>query len=117
MPVSATGSLCSRLTLGAARAGPTDYAGPVMDQQGPAAAIARLRSTWDEQVSPSVQRALLALVFAVFFGSAHVARLGNPLPRIVAAGALVLTLAVLLARALVVRRLRADPRRIVRATV
>ena len=88
-----------------------------MDQQGPAVAIARLRAAWDAQVKPSARRALVALVFAVLFGGAHLARLGNPIPRAVAAGALGLTLLGLAARAFVVRRRRADPRRVVRDTV
>ena len=88
-----------------------------MDQKGPAVAIARLRSTWDAQVQPSVRRALLALVFAVFFGVAHLARLGNPLPRAAAAAALALTLIGLTARAVLMRRRRADPRRVVSDTV
>jgi hypothetical protein len=88
-----------------------------MDQQGPAVALARLRSTWDAQVAPSARRALLALVFAVFFAAAHVARLGNPLPRALAAGAFGATLVGLAVRALVLRRRRGDARRVIRDTV
>ena len=88
-----------------------------MDQQGPAVAIARLRAAWDAQVKPSTRRALVALVFAVFFAGAHLARLGNPVPRAATAGAIGLTLLGLAVRALVVRRRRADPRRVVRDTV
>src|SRR5580704_4462313 len=88
-----------------------------MDQQGPAVAIARLRSTWDARVKPSSRRALLALVFAVFFGAAHVARLGNPLPRAAAAAALALTLVALAVRGREARRRGADPRRVVKDTV
>jgi hypothetical protein len=88
-----------------------------MDQQGPAVAIARLRAAWDAQVKPSARRALVALVFAVFFAGAHVARLGNPVPRALAAGALGLTLLALSVRAFVVRRRRVDPRRVVQDTV
>ncbi len=88
-----------------------------MDLEGPAVAIARLRSTWDAQVRPSAWRALVALAFAVFLGAAHVARLGNPLPRAIAAGSFGLLLVGLVGRALVMRRRRADPRRVVRDTV
>jgi hypothetical protein len=85
--------------------------------QGPAAGIARLRWTWDAQVKPSARRALVALVFAVFFAAAHVGRLGNLIPRAVAIGGFVLTLAALVVRALVLRRRRANPHDVIRDTV
>jgi len=83
----------------------------------PAVSIARLRTIWDEQVAPSARRALLALVVAVFFGMAHVARLGTPVARASAAGALGIVLVAIVARALIVRRRRVDPRRVVEDTV
>ena len=88
-----------------------------MEQQVPAVSIARLRSIWDDHVRPSARRALLALVFAVFFGMAHLARLGTPAARAAAAGAFALTLLGLVVRALVLRRRRADPRRVVKDTI
>ncbi len=83
----------------------------------PAVAIARLRSTWDDQVRPSERRALLALAFALIFGAAHLARTGTPLGRGLGAGALGLLLVGLVTRALVLRRRRADLRRTLRDTV
>src|SRR4051812_10862312 len=88
-----------------------------MDQQGPSVAIARLRSTWDAQVKPSARHALVALVVAVFFGIAHVARLGTPLARAGAAGAFALTLLVILVRAVILRARNADPRAVIDDTV
>src|SRR3954469_852571 len=87
--------------------------GPVV----PAVAIARLRTAWDEEVRPSSRRALFALVFAILFGGAHLARLGSPIPRAIVAAALAVTIVGLLARALLARRRRADLRRTVRDTV
>ncbi len=83
----------------------------------PALAIARLRAAWDAEVRPSTRRALTAVAAAVALGGAHVARIGSPLARGLAAGAIVVTLAVLAARAVVVRRRRDDLRRAVRSTV
>jgi hypothetical protein len=85
--------------------------------QGPAAGIARLRWTWDAQVKPSARRALVALVFAVFFAAAHVGRLGNPIPRALAIGGFRLTVIALVVRAYVLRRRRANPRHVIRDTV
>jgi hypothetical protein len=86
-------------------------------EQGPVVAIARLRSTWDAQVNPSARRACGALVVAVFFAAAHLGRLGNPLPRAVAAAAFGLTLVALVARGATLRRRRSNPRHVVRDTV
>lgn len=88
-----------------------------MEQPLPAASIARLRSIWDDHVRPSARRALLALVFAVFFAMAHLARLGTPAARIAAISALGVTSIGILVRSLWLRRRRADPRRVVEDTV
>lgn len=88
-----------------------------MAQAAPAVSIARLRSIWDDHVQPSARRALLALSVAVFFATAHVARIGTPAARIAAAAAVVLTLSGIAARAIVLRRRRANPRRVIEDTV
>jgi hypothetical protein len=88
-----------------------------MGHEVPAVAIARLRSTWDDEVRPSSRRALLALAFAVLFGAAHLGRTGTPLGRGLSAAALGALLTGLVVRALILRRRRADLRRIVRDTV
>jgi hypothetical protein len=88
-----------------------------MVQPVPAVSIARLRSIWDEHVRPSARRALAALVCAVFFVMAHVARLGTPAARLGAAAALAVTLLAIAARTLIQRRRRADPRRVIEDTV
>ena len=88
-----------------------------MAQPVPAVSIARLRSIWDGQVAPSARRALVALTAVAFFGMAHLARLGTLTARAGAAAAFGLTLLAIGARALVVRRRRADPRAVVRDTV
>src|SRR5262249_35588780 len=72
---------------------------------------------WDEEVRPSTRRAGLALIFAVLFGVAHLARIGSPLARALALAALATMVAGLLGNAIVARRRRDDARRIVRATV
>jgi hypothetical protein len=79
--------------------------------------IARLRWTWDDAVRPSARRALVALVFAVFFAIAHVARIGTPVARGVAAGVFAGTLVALAVRAFVLRRRAADARRVIHDTV
>lgn len=83
----------------------------------PALAIARLRAEWDAEVRPSARRALTAAAVAVLLGAAHVARVGSLLARGVAAGALVLTVVALVARALILWRRRDDLRRAVRQTI
>ncbi|MFO0756586.1 MAG: DUF4175 family protein [Byssovorax sp.] len=88
-----------------------------MGQEVPSVSITRLRTTWDAEVRPSSRRALWALVFAALFGAAHLGRLGTPLGRGLAGGALLLVLLGLAARAIVLRRRRADLRRTVRDTV
>lgn len=88
-----------------------------MGKEAPFIAIARLRSTWDDEVSPSARRALVALSFAALFGAAHIARVGSPLARAVAAGVLGFVAALLLLRAIILRRRRNDVRHIIRQTI
>src|SRR5262249_22815870 len=70
-----------------------------------------------EEVRPSSRRALVALLFAILFGGAHIARLGSPPARGIVAGALALTLISLLTRTIVARRRRSNLRRTVRDTI
>jgi hypothetical protein len=88
-----------------------------MELQVPAVSIARLRAIWDEHVSPSARRALLSLVAALFFGMAHVARLGTVPARAIAVGSLVVALIAIAARAALIARRRASPRRVIEDTV
>jgi hypothetical protein len=88
-----------------------------MGHEEPVVAIARLRSAWDEEVRPSVRRALFALSFAILFGGAHLARLGSPLARGIAAFALAATLIGFVLRAILLARRRRDLRRAVRDTI
>jgi hypothetical protein len=88
-----------------------------MGHEEPVVAIARLRSAWDEEVRPSARRALFALTFALLFGGAHLARLGSPLARGIAAFALTATLFGFVLRAFILARRRRDLRRAVRDTI
>jgi hypothetical protein len=88
-----------------------------MGQEVPTVAIARLRATWDREVGPSARRALLGLAVAVFFCAAHVGRIGSLPARVGAAAAFAALLAAMAVRAVVLRRRRADPRRVVHDTV
>ncbi|WP_437589851.1 DUF4175 family protein [Sorangium sp. So ce1000] len=88
-----------------------------MDNEAPALSIARLRSVWDAEVSPSARRALTAAACAGLFGAAHVARVGSPLARGLAGAGLALLLAAIAARAVLVRRRRGDARRTVREII
>jgi hypothetical protein len=80
-------------------------------------AVARLRSAWDAEVGLSRRRALAAVVAVALVGAAHLARVGSPAARAVAGAALVAALAALVVSALVQRRLRREPRRVIRAVV
>ena len=86
-------------------------------EESPRVSIALLRLIWDDRVRPSANRALLALGVAVFFGMAHLARLGTPTARGAGAASLALVLLGVALRALWLRRRRADPRRVVEDTV
>jgi hypothetical protein len=88
-----------------------------MGHEAPATAIARLRSTWDDEVKPSARRALVAVCFTALIAAAHVGRVGTPLARAIAAGALALVAVALVVRAVVAHRRRADVRHIVRQTI
>src|SRR5258708_4350470 len=81
------------------------------------AAVARFRATWDGEVRRSLRRTAIALVFAVLFGVAHLARIGLPLARAIAGGLLAATLLGLLGSTLVARRRNDDARRIIRTTI
>lgn len=82
-----------------------------------AAAIARFKAAWEDEVRPASRRALVAISLAVVFGVAHVARVGSPLARGLAGGALVLLLGALIARRVIARRRLADIRGVIRRTV
>src|SRR5262245_56475954 len=88
-----------------------------MDHEVPVAAIARLRSVWDNHVRPSSRRVALALGFAVMFGVAHLARFGSPLARGLGAGGLVALVVALVVRSIVERRRRHDVAHTLRLTV
>lgn len=97
--------------------GPSGYPSPSMGSDAPMITIARLRAAWDEEVKPSARRARVALAATALLGAAHVARVGSDLARGIAAGILGLFIVGLIARALVVRRRRADARHIIRTTI
>jgi uncharacterized membrane protein YgcG len=88
-----------------------------MGPEAPEVSIAHLRAAWEGEVRPPARRALVALTLAALFASAHLARVGSPLARGGAAAALLAVLGGLVARAVVLRRRRADPRRVVRDTM
>jgi hypothetical protein len=81
------------------------------------AAVARLRSAWDDAVAPSVRQAIVAGAALVVFFAAHLARLGVPSARAGAAALLLVTAAAIALRAALIRRRRDDIRRIVGRTI
>jgi hypothetical protein len=81
------------------------------------AAVARLRSAWDDVVRPSIRRALTAAAALVVFGAAHLARIGVAPARAAAAALIGATLLALAARAILLRARRDDLRRVVARTI
>jgi hypothetical protein len=81
------------------------------------AAVARLRSAWDDVVRPSIRRAITAAAALVLFGAAHLARLGVPAARAGAAALLGVTLLALGVGGLVRRRRKDDLGRVVARTI
>jgi len=83
----------------------------------PAEWLARLRTAWDAELSPSVVRAIFSLGALAFVGASLLARVGTPQARLGAAALVFALIAFVIAHAVVVRRRRADTRRTITGTV
>jgi len=81
------------------------------------ALLAQLRSAWDAEIRPSSRLALASLGAALVIGLAHLARRGTTSSRAAVAGLFAAFCVFLVARALVVRRRRRDPRRTILETI
>ncbi|MBK8255067.1 MAG: DUF4175 family protein [Polyangiaceae bacterium] len=79
--------------------------------------LSRLRSSWDAEISPSVRRVIAALFALAFVLLALLARMGTQRARFAAAAIFAALILGAVARAVIVRKRRADPRRTIAEAV